>query len=377
MCSASRGTSTFQTAQTTFKSAGEEFILHLGHSVLKNEKCWCAVDAGFAREVLTIEQFEDPTLQRLVRQHNTPTAICGYLAPAIALLASAYVGMNMTVEQVDEMISHLSKPTVVAPVVNEVMQYIQTDRRTYINANEAAFKTVKEEEDYVEAWVANYEISAFLKQRPDSSKVSFIRLVQLSELAVATHEELRLILSEETPFHLEHFMVEDFRPHSLSAPFDWARRHQSLPASAAMKAFVTDFKGHFATFVPVVVDGTPTLVLLNTYQSNHLNNHITAHVHRLCFSRAYSDPLVHAVLGPSAAKMLGNPSQGFAEHLDRVRHLLLNSDTFPEVEMGLTRLYPKLSADERQDFFTRACTTLELSRKFQQVQINAQTLSQG
>ena len=40
------------------------------------------------------------------------------------------------------------------------------------------------------AWVANYEISAFLKQRPDSSKVGFIRLVQLSDLAVATHEVL-------------------------------------------------------------------------------------------------------------------------------------------------------------------------------------------
>ena len=39
-------------------------------------------------------------------------------------------------------------------------------------------------------------------------------------------QELRLIQSEETPFHMEHFMVEDSRPHSLSAPSDWARQHQ-------------------------------------------------------------------------------------------------------------------------------------------------------
>ena len=41
------------------------------------------------------------------------------------------------------MVTHLSTPTVVAPMVNEVMQYIQTDRRMYVDTHKGAFKTVK------------------------------------------------------------------------------------------------------------------------------------------------------------------------------------------------------------------------------------------
>ena len=97
----------------------------------------------------------------------------------------------------------------------------------------------------------------------------------------------------------------------------------------------------FSVCLQVFIDGKPTLVLLNTYRPNHMNNPITVHVHRLCFSRTYSDPLVCAVLGPSADKRTGNPSEvwhlahcvecawGEEERVDEARVAFFLAKSFP------------------------------------------------
>lgn len=151
--------------------------------------------AGVIREVKIIDQWS-PAFKSIIKQYNAPSAICGYVAPAIAALAHTFP-CTMTEAQVLSMQRFLSTPRAVLPLVTELMDYVCRDRADYISrypqefgggggcagkagtsSPTAAKKTNNGsssssngsggvnpalKDHYMSNWVANYEISDFIR----------------------------------------------------------------------------------------------------------------------------------------------------------------------------------------------------------------------
>jgi len=134
-------------------------------------------------------------------------------------------------------------------------------------------------------WVANYEISDFLKRRSrENDSVIFMRFNQWPERSSATHEEKER-LQEESRFggrvgdkaEAVHdfasgdamFVVESFGDGAgLYKPREWMER----AGSQQRNAIVLDLNGHFAAATPVADwDGAPAMVMFNTTSANYLH----------------------------------------------------------------------------------------------------------
>jgi hypothetical protein len=151
----------------------------------------------------------------------------------------------------------------VDPEVEATMQYIQDCRWSYVEQHAADFKD-NAPMHYQKAWVANYEVSDYLRHACPSAlqpRIAFVRLNHgwqakgAPAVEDATHEERTRILEGEAK-HESEILVETF--------YDEEKRqegpHFHFPTAAAeavagagnssgigqVRAIVVDVDGHFA-----------------------------------------------------------------------------------------------------------------------------------
>jgi hypothetical protein len=161
-----------------------------------------------AREVKTIDQF-GPTYKASIASFQTPHSICGYISLAVAqIVAEKLPQYHVTKREVEHVLEILNNANVMIPAVEKIMDFIQTDRQKYIAEYSHEFTNESEKNRYMEDWVANYEISDWLKRGKCNDKliIHFFRCVERSP-DTCDHEEARRLI-EEAPFQHLQFFVE-------------------------------------------------------------------------------------------------------------------------------------------------------------------------
>ena len=183
-----------------------------------------------------------------------------------------------------------------------MMKAINEDRRKYIDNFGAEFETQRDKEGYITDWVANYEISDMMLRAPIEirQRLHFVRHIERGN--VKREEARRLV--EEKPFLGVEFFIESFvseeeaHPEKegsrncgeriLLNPFEWKTFFANrLQATMALEdshlasltripedVFIVDLQGHFGVAKPMVLNGVPTLVLINTTQFDYLDRPI-------------------------------------------------------------------------------------------------------
>jgi len=130
-----------------------------------------------------------PRWQRLITEFNAPSAICGYVSTALLhLVAQKDLKSENDVDQLKRQLCIFED---VEPLIRNSMSRIRTSKENYISSHMQDFPTPKSKNDYLKAWVANYEISDFLRELPEELRkcVVFLRINEYAEIDSATHEE--------------------------------------------------------------------------------------------------------------------------------------------------------------------------------------------
>jgi hypothetical protein len=191
-------------------------------------------------------------------------------------------------DDVDALVARLRDVDALLPDIRRAMAFVANGRRAYIQSNPASFGSRRDAVDYMEAWVANYEISDFMLAE-GCRGTFFVFFNQWPERGTATHEE-RARLVEEARFggrvgdkaHAVHdyaagdamFIVEEFGvDQPLLCPREWlgatAASGRGRPTRAAM---ILDLNGHFAACTPVAsLGGRPALLVVNTTGASYLS----------------------------------------------------------------------------------------------------------
>lgn len=233
---------------------------------------------GELLQVGVLNQFH-ATWQPLIARHRAPAAICGYTALAHA------VALSLAVEETgalpaspDAARATLSSFTDISPRVDAAMASIAGTRAAWISAHRAEFSAALEDA-YMCEWVANFELSDYLRALEPriSRNIIFVRFNQGPERhkavkAYANEEHARI--AEEEPFLdasapagpaailVETFARGDERARRLLHPAD------ALAARGdhSWRIAVIDVNGHFVTAFTSGQD----LVVLNTTDANYL-----------------------------------------------------------------------------------------------------------
>lgn len=215
-------------------------------------------DGQMLHQIPIFNQFH-PRWNTLISRYEAASAICGYTATACAcvMARAAQVQQDGTTllqtrEQVQKFLCEFA---VVDPMVEDVMSFVAHRRRTYVISHKSDFPDSNSIKDYMRAWVANYEISDYLRARDDDLKPYLLNLRynQFSELAVATHEEKIRILTDEAAFEGTTVLVETFLP-TMRSDGPQLHRPDRLLASPIISdnkwtAAVIDASGHFVVAV--------------------------------------------------------------------------------------------------------------------------------
>lgn len=159
------------------------------------------------RQMGTINQFHS-FWNNLITQYGTASAICGYTSIAAACIIaeiSEEAYLNRTSISID---AALSDEMAMLRGVEQSMSFILKDRSQYISDNQSSFSD-KNAIYYKKAWVANYEISDFVRSLdPNIAKhIIFVRFNQITEIGAASFEE-KIRLEEEKPYGA--YIVETF-----------------------------------------------------------------------------------------------------------------------------------------------------------------------
>jgi len=238
--------------------------------------------AGSIIQLNTLNQFSR-RVGSSIAEFEAPSATCGYFACANALLLADALrahGVVSSNHQVEELRLMLQEPDVVMTEVRAAMAFIQQSRRAWIAQQQKSF-TSRSSQQYMKAWVANYEVSDYMIQSGDrAAGVFFMRYNQWPERNTAEHEELARLQLEESQFGgnqtgdktevaLEQgaarFIIEEFRPvRQLTRTADWGPHAEN-------SVFVIDLNGHFVAALSAIVDQKRTLILFNTTSANYIN----------------------------------------------------------------------------------------------------------
>lgn len=249
----------------------------------------------------------------IIKEHSAPSAICGYISCALAKqlalrLAGNPHGYTRTTHALAAA-EALRDGNALKPELADVMAHVRASRERWIANHAAEFPDERSRREYLTAWVANYEISDYLRAQTAEhvDGVSFLRYNQWPEREVATHEEAARLEVEESrfgghqgdkadtrtysgldPCAFSMFVVEDFGPDAevrdgasaegpvLRTPAEWMHARKVREQQRLPKVFVLDLNGHFCVAVP---HGEPkelpggwdcALLLLNTTQASYL-----------------------------------------------------------------------------------------------------------
>ena len=157
---------------------------------------------GLLLQVDTLNQF-GPWAKPLIKEFETPSAICGYMAMANAVLLRRLLprGGGWSLASLQSAWERLRDAEAVRPVVREAMEFVARSRRAWVQSHPRDFRTARARADYMTAWVANYEISDFFRARATAGAgdpgLYFARFNQWPEVSDATHEELQRLREEK------------------------------------------------------------------------------------------------------------------------------------------------------------------------------------
>jgi hypothetical protein len=208
-----------------------------------------------------VNQFH-PQWNPLISKYSTPSAICGYTAIACARFIAA-LESPVTKSELQLMLSTMAS---VSGPVEDAMRFVHDSRRDYIAAHPADFTTASSVQ-YMKSWVANYEISDYLRRECPPSlrhKLAFVRFNQFSQLHSATHEERDRISAHESGFDDAEILIETFHDSDMLASRPHFHRPSETKKLPALSAAVVDVNGHFAC-AALCKDGC---VLFNTMDSS-------------------------------------------------------------------------------------------------------------
>lgn len=102
-----------------------------------------------------------------IKEFQAPAAICGYAAVAGALLLARELpaaGLRTRAEA-EAMAVRLQDARALLPDIRAAMQFVQQSRARYVAGHTGSFGGRRAENEYMKAWVANYEISDFLSNQ--------------------------------------------------------------------------------------------------------------------------------------------------------------------------------------------------------------------
>lgn len=322
---------------------------------------------GVMLQVDTVNQFAHHWAP-LVREFSSPSSTCGYMVMANALALQKLLPEADAWKQTQfhEFVRLLRDHALLEPLLREAMEVIAQSRRAWVANHAADFPTDASRNNYLSAWVANYEISDFLQAKAsraclDCHPVHFVRYNQWPQYRTATHEERARLVEEErfggssdADGRVNYregdsvFIVESFRPERrLESPEEFLQGH---PPCRAPGVFVADLNGHFVTCVAVHLETPsgeekPTLIVVNTTGTRYLDNLTCAFIFDLCFPPTPAEtsepgdvrhPLVASdeASGPSPEAISRLTAMGFAE--DNVRNAL--TSTGGNIEVALEML---------------------------------------
>jgi len=266
---------------------------------------------GFVHQLNLFDQFHS-SFNEMILEHATPSAICGYIACALARQlnlrlrpADGSCAAFSQLTNLDALVEELRDGEALKPELRAAMIHIHDSRERWIEAHADQFPDESTRREYLSAWVANYEISDYLRSQPaaDVDGVVFLRFNQWPERASATHEEAARLAVEEARFggsadgdkadvtrqtdasdNYSMFVVEDFGADAndiegpaLRTPAEWLGARVSDDGRRRRpKVFVLDLNGHFCVAVPhakgkKVPGGLECcLTLLNTTDGSYL-----------------------------------------------------------------------------------------------------------
>eukprot|EP00933_Yihiella_yeosuensis_P002227 TRINITY_DN10368_c0_g4_i1.p1 TRINITY_DN10368_c0_g4~~TRINITY_DN10368_c0_g4_i1.p1 ORF type:complete len:317 (-),score=58.27 TRINITY_DN10368_c0_g4_i1:82-1032(-) len=277
-----------------------------------------AMAGGQLEQVSTLDQFSDE-FKPLIHSFEAPPSSCGYFAMANGLLlAHLLPRKKIGRADLEPIIIALQDQSKVVTQVSRAMAYISKARRAFIAERAADFKDKELQRRYMSDWVANYEISDFLRSQASQAEkdgfpknLFFFRYNQMPEIDDAKHEELAR-LEEERCFggrllgsagdkatcELEpgasRFIVEQFLPtRDLLRPSDWALASSaSTSTRESPDVFIVDVNGHFVAAAAMYIEeegeascseSMPTLLVINTTHGNYLDRPALTYLFDLAF----------------------------------------------------------------------------------------------
>merc|ERR1719324_1457019 len=240
---------------------------------------------GVLYQVDTVNQFAQYWMP-LIKEFTAPSATCGYMAMANALVLQKTMPASGIWSQAefDEVVKRLCDPVVLEPYIRQAMNSVSCSRTAWIAKDTTnSFTTASAQFNYLSDWVANYEISDFFRDPATSGDLNgcpiyFLRHNQWPEYSVLTHEEKERLLEEEQFGAEAAFIVESFSPErQLQRPEVFLQSlavNQKPPAApcifiADLTQFAFDPSGHFVTCVAVHLESPnkgvePALIVFNT-----------------------------------------------------------------------------------------------------------------
>jgi len=251
---------------------------------------------GTIIQINTINQFHG-AFGDSIREFQAASSICGYMVMAHALLISRHMPATGLAnnDDVEALVCVLKNMEVVLPEVRKAMEFVQNSRASYIMNHAAEFSSDRQKKSYMQNWVANYEISDFLRHCHETEgesavaeHIHFLRFNQWPEYGAASHEE-KLRLEEEearfggspgekgsTTYREEDsvFIFEKFAPERLllsAQEYAVRCREQSSSDQHSTKAFILDLNGHFAVAVRcnLSLGDEPTMLVFNTTSTTY------------------------------------------------------------------------------------------------------------
>jgi len=222
-----------------------------------------------------LDQFGD-YYRPLIDKYTTASSICGY----ISLSVVRYIDeRNDMVQNFNDLLFELNDEKNVH-VVEPVMQWLRNRRLNYVSENENEFKNEREKRGYLSDWVANFEISDYIKENfQGNDHIFFIR--HLNEgmgipLDLLKHEELKR-LKEEEEFKGYEWIIETSSHRCV--PQEFNRNF----GSCNKDIFMTWIAGHYVVMIPMRLNNESHLVLFNSCKEKYIDQSIVRQLGNLYF----------------------------------------------------------------------------------------------
>ena len=230
---------------------------------------------GALLQIGVFNQFNQGFVKNMHQDVHAPHALCGFIASAMSLAFADVKLCNL--EDIEKVREKMQNRDFVEPLVRESIKFIYDCRIRYTESHEDYFPGEKDGKNYLCNWVANYEISDFLRSKQKEGVV-FIRFNQFPQISCATHEEKQRLLEEEKFGASEDELVllaESFYPERKLQTISEAKND-----GIKWKSAVIDCNGHFIFAKPFEDEKSEVKVIMfNTTSINYLKGaaQISAH----------------------------------------------------------------------------------------------------